>query len=186
MDESEVQPKEPRYETRIVTGDYGSQDDIGVIEILDTHESRNHHWVHFPDGQVRKWYSSRKVTNQQDLDIVEAFDLLPKLKVSYRPVTRWFSNQSEGWCIIALLLLCGLLIEGGIDLFVSFFGGPDIVNHPWVSWFSAILVYGFIATTVWAGVCLWFSNRYHTNTRYDERPREWWCDQERAKQKSNF
>jgi len=86
--------------------------DIGWITVRP--ESRFEHWVKLPDGQFRKRYKSREIS-QADMELLYAFDALPRLKVDYRPVAKFLKdNNGLIWCISLLIFIlyaiCGLVM----------------------------------------------------------------------------
>ena len=87
MSDNKPQSK-PKVEHRLIKGDYGSDIDIGVVSIdyTERYDRKTHHWVKFPDGQVRKHYNWELIDKAR-AEEMEAFDMAPRLKVSYRPIS---------------------------------------------------------------------------------------------------
>jgi hypothetical protein len=73
---------------KIVESDTDGEDDLGIISITSEHGESIKHWVTFPDGTVRTMYNSRGI-DQTDSDLLEAFDALPVLKVSYGRILKF-------------------------------------------------------------------------------------------------
>ncbi len=167
---------ERKIEHRLVKGDYGSDADIGVFSIdMTEHDTRNHHWIHFPDGQVRKWYNWERIDKAR-AEEMEAFDMAPRLKVSYRPIAKELSNAYETMLILFFLALAALLIDGLIVLIADqFFDFADALLNSRIGavvqdiiWIT-LSILGIICC-----VCHVGSIRWNNDTRDDEIPHAWY------------
>jgi len=103
-------------------------------------ESRYEHWVKFPDGQFRKRYNSRKI-DKTDMDLLYAFDTMPTLKVSYRPIAKFLKDHEGLFYFITLLILLLYVFCGWVIMVANWFGlAGAIISSNAAYYISSVLV----------------------------------------------
>lgn len=167
---------------RLVLDDYERTNDIGVVEVINEREHLMHHWVTFPDNQVRQWYNHRELTNA-DADMMISFEMVPQLKVSYRPISKLIVNLSEYFymwffLILAAFIVCSVSVLTGTMLADYFFQVESSIffnNFPInyiTGWFSALITFLGISCLI----CNWAVKRYYRDTIDDKEPHQWSVD----------
>ena len=156
----------------LVTSDIFSssdkEEDIGIISVKDDYESREHHWVTFPDKTIRRNYSSRKI-DSTDYDLLDAFGVVPVLKVSYRPISK-FLNECSEFVALFIVLVVGIIFVIGLGLiYASQVDGlvNMILNNSYA--FNTLTV---VAIAIPLSVCFLLAvlvgeNRWLRLTKYD-------------------
>ncbi len=159
-------------------GDYGSGEEIGVatVEYTSANRQLHHHWITFPDGQVRKEYNYRSV-EPAVVEEMDAFDMLPRLKVTYRPVAGAIGEYSEMFLFFWVALLCVLVIDGAVMLICHQFLGQsaiDVIYNTKIGKFIQDAIWlAFGITGGLSLICGWMHFRYNEPTRDDAIPKEW-------------
>ena len=141
--------------------------DIGLVTV--TGDSQQTHWVTLPDGSIRSSYFSRKVADL-DFDTLDAFESLPRLKVSYRPISKFLFDYSVISSYLMIAFRMATLIFG-ILVGIATFQGTVLpaLSHPSGFWTATILGLGTpVATANFFMFHLIGTNRY---TEYNESDR---------------
>jgi len=125
-----------------------TREDLGVATIKHAAKPTTHikHWITFPDGTVRKQYNARRILDTE-ADLLIAFDSLPKLKVSYRPISEHFYLH-EYLYFAVLLIFFGLSMAVGMTLMVAIVLGKieQLISFPFSYYISSFLLYGTVAS----------------------------------------
>ena len=156
----------------IVTSDIFSssdeEEDIGLIAVEDNYEAKEHHWVTFPDKTNRRMYNSRKIDSVEH-DLFYAFDILPVLKVSYRPISQFFNEGSEYAAMFIVLMGAISLILGLGFVFVNQIDGlmNTILNNPYVSKALTSLAIGIPLSICFLITVIIAENRWIRITKHD-------------------
>lgn len=182
-DENGKPEKKPvTYDHYLVKGDYGSDADVGVITVKDDFDSRRHHWIHLPDGQVRKWYEKEQISKAK-AEEMEAFEMAPRLKVSYRPISKFIHEHHEIVLVLWFILLAVLFVDGLIFLCIEqfFAKGVALMQSFWGKLINTIIFWIFGILSVMEVTCLYASVRFENNTKDDKRPRIWWLEQQKRR-----
>lgn len=165
---------------RVVLGDYGSEEEIGIVSIdkLRRRHICKRHWITLSNGNKRGWYNYREIS-ESDFDVLKTFESLPELKVSYRPISKnvcsYMFKHEEDLNTIFMISLYGLAITGLILILQLLLGVSNIawVKTTWGIIFSVCFVIGytgsFLAIVV-QSIC-W--SRYNRGTKHDQEPRRY-------------
>lgn len=126
----------------IVQSDDRDLTDVGLITVDYDQEQRElrRHWITLPDGTVRRMYNSKHI-DATDMGLLDAFETMPRLHVSYRPVTLFIREYAEWWALILITVL-GLDLISGFCLMTVFISGyMDVVlSYSLVYYASVALV----------------------------------------------
>jgi len=159
-----------KKEHRLVLSDE-SEEQVGIVVIdrSKTFDNKGYHWIHMPNGQVRKWYRFKNI-DASDFDMLLTFKSLPKLKVSYRNISGKISSyDSEFFYELLTIFAIPALLWGIVIMFtgIGWQNADALINH-WVGIFITILTGGgfcFLLTVcIITEVC---SNRYRGLTKHD-------------------
>ncbi len=124
----------------LIIQDSLTDEDIGIATIrygsVDNHIK---HWITMPDGTVRLMYKSRSIS-ESDADILIAFDSLPELEVSYRPISKHMDNREDAYLLIMLLFFLLLMVYGVMAGIVIIMGIMNIVADSPISFYSSIVL----------------------------------------------
>lgn len=164
-------------EYRLVFGDYGSKEEIGVIAIeypRDHTVRLEHHWVKFPNGTKRKWYNYREIS-QSDYDILTSFDSIPKLKVSYREWYKKVFHLGDSMEKFTIIFILASLIWGYYIMLCGI--GWGVADEQLTSLLGMIIsgscMTGTIGGFSFLFLCTKLEIRYHRDTDDDLEPRRW-------------
>jgi hypothetical protein len=127
-----------------------TREDLGVATIKHATKPATHikHWITFPDGTVRKQYNARRILDTE-ADLLIAFESLPQLKVSYRPIAEHFAGYEGLYCFF-MVIFFGLSMLAGLVLMVALVAGSiDTIINNFASYYAAsFLLYGTVASTL--------------------------------------
>jgi hypothetical protein len=139
--------------------------DIGLVTV--TGDDQKSHWVTLPDGSRRSAYFSRKV-DEIAFDTLVAFEALPLLKVSYRPISRFLYEYSYHVVFVMIGFWLASLIFGVLVGIGTFHGSIEpVLSHPAGFWTATILGLGTPASTIMFCVFHFVGNK-----RYSEMSEE--------------
>jgi hypothetical protein len=158
---------------RLIKADYGSDEPVGIVEIDE--DRQLHHWITLPDGQIRQWYNYRTM-DQIELDTILSFEIVPVLKVEYRPIAKYFNDSCES--INELLIIVGLmiLVESVLVLIAEFaykLGGAIVDNYDVLYILTGLLLSSFVVLGILSYCCNIGRVRYNNITKDDREPYNW-------------
>lgn len=149
--EAPPESEEPRH--YIVKSDDDDLTDVGLITVR--YESRHDHWVKFPDGQTRKRYNAERIT-KADMELLDAFQTMPRLKVSYRPIRKFFKEHNTGFYMISFLVLLLYALYALIVMVAGQFGFAMMIIDSGITSYINIALLIALPVTV---VCTYLSNK---------------------------
>lgn len=150
-----------------------TNEDLGVAIIkYGTPGDHIRHWIRFPDGTVRHHYKSKKI-HETDADLLIAFDSLPELKVSYRPISEHMYDYDGMYLITMLMFFLVMMACGATALvmtIINMHGGVDmyIANRPIVYYGAIVLLLGTVVSTGMYIICCYIGQPRWSNMTPDD------------------
>lgn len=114
--------------------------DLGLITIEVVDGLKRKHWITLPDGTVRKMYNARRVDNTE-MDLHDAFGTMPRLNVSYRPMTA-FIREHGGWFVLAMIVILVIDVVIGYCFMLAHWNGlvNEFLSHPYLHYVFIFLL----------------------------------------------
>ena len=127
-----------------------TREDLGVATIKHATKPATHikHWITFPDGTVRKQYNARRILDTE-ADLLIAFESLPQLKVSYRPIAEHFAGYEGLYCFFMVVFFTLSMVVGFVLIIALIIGKIEqLISFPFSYYIASFLLYGTVASTL--------------------------------------